>query len=486
MYNPGMDVAEGIAGRLARFAVHTAYEDLPDEVVGRAKLAIIDGLSCIGSGSSTSLAGIADTYGQLQQDDSPRSVGPQAFPRSKRYVNWQVAGFVCGVYSFSQNYGDTSLISVAHPGSVVLPSILLAAQRSPVSGREMVAATAIGYEAVELFARELNGGNPKMAMQIKGFRPTPTCGPIGVVAAVGRVLGLNEETVRNALGIIVNHAAGLRRTGGHPLAAIRVQSGTAVSLGLAAIDLGQSGVVGDPFAFEAPGGFLSAFDAPEGSAQRIAQRLAAGPGAPWGLMHTAVKLHCTPQTLSTALDCLLDIRAEHAVEPDQIERVEIRVPSAHWSISGTPKGVMPETSGAAAAHYPYCAAVVLRTGDWIWPEMLSKHLADPAVAALADKVDIVVDDELTERFDNGKELWPAEVDVWVGGNVFRQRMSYPRGTKSDEVSREAVRRKATVLARSWPQPPDVDKLVAFADGIEASDDIYRDLVAATGLADTTL
>ena len=337
----------------------------------------------------------------------------------------------------------------------------------------------IGYETMEVLAREVNGRPPKMALQRRGFRPTPVCGPFGLAAAVCRVRGLSTEVTANALAIACNHAAGLRRTGGGDTSAIRIQSGTAVRLGLAAVELAVLGVRGDQEALEGAGGFLSAFGADERAVSTIAERIRRGAGGDWAVDATAVKLHCTPQILATALDCVLILQREHRLEPEDVRTVHITLPQAHLAVTMAQEP-RPSSVTAASGNVGFCAAAVLCSGDFLWPATLTGCLDDPAVAELATRVVLSSSDELTSDFESGASAWPARAEIEHAGGTVSLRMDAPIGSDLDDpASVAAVREKAAALVDPSSSALDGGALAACVEAIAEAPDFWTALTALT-------
>jgi 2-methylcitrate dehydratase PrpD len=80
---------------------------------------------------------------------------------------------------------------------------------------DRAAATAVGYRVAELVADALGPGHVEI-----GWCVAATAGTIGATAAAGRLLGLDEVALRNALGLAATQAAGLnaaRDTNAGPL-----------------------------------------------------------------------------------------------------------------------------------------------------------------------------------------------------------------------------------------------------------------------------
>ena len=97
-----------------------------------------------------------------------------------------------------------------------------------------VAAIAIGYEIANRLAETLGSAHTDA-----GWSMQATAGTIGAGAAAGRLMSLNAEQLRNALGLCATQAAGLIAVAG--TAAEAVQIGKAAANAVEAALLGQCG-----------------------------------------------------------------------------------------------------------------------------------------------------------------------------------------------------------------------------------------------------
>lgn len=466
-----MDVAELLAARIEAIAA----ADL-SEVAPAAKLRLTDGIAVMVSGARTPVADLARRYVSL---DARRSTydtgGVEAFPDS-RAATLEDAGFLSGCFAFAENYADTSLQSVAHPGSVVVPAVLVGAQVQPADGESILRAIAAGYEVLEVAARALNNGEPRMGSQLRGFRPTASSGAFGVVAALAVLWRLPPDTIRNALGVAADYAGGLRRHVRHEHSAIRVHSGETVRGGIAATLLAMTGLRSHPRVFEDPGGFLGAYQAEALDAEPLAQL----DGPPqWYLRDTCLKMHCGPHTLMAALDALLELRP--SLRLDDVSEVRIRVPATHTTISAR-QPRLPTSAAEAAASYEFGAAVVLATGEPVWPEQLSIGLDDPRVQRLFSLVNLEADESLSRQFAADPTCWPAAVEVeHRQGDAVNLTLDRPAATGSDDGVAALAKEKLAHCLRAGVEG-DSQALWKTISQFEEFSDGYAELRNALGTA----
>lgn len=449
---PLRPAAEGAAAQELRAL--TAFCLAPDddilaapdsEIWAAARL--LDGLGVIAHGVGTPVAAAMRTV-----FDRP-SAAPDAvcaWPAADGRVRPDDCAYLLGVYAFSENYADTGLGSVAHLNSIVVPAVLIGIQQSRVTGRQALAALLVGYSVMEWVGATLNGGRPRMAHQLRGFRPTPTAGPLAAVAVLGRLAGLPEAEFANALGIACSQGGGLRPSTASPLSGIRVQSGEALRRAVHTIELARAGIEAHPDVLRCPGGFFPAYTFSEPGPYQVPTAA----DVPELMSRVSMKLECTPHTLVTMLDAARELAARPGFDPAGVTSVVVRVPSQHNVISGGTRP-FPVTFSQAAHHVPYCIALAMMTGSHLYPSVIEGGLTDPAVRALTGKVSLVIDDRLTELFDADPTSWPAVVELESGGEVDRVEMRAPETSQwsaQDALDAAAMKTQQLLDGRGGDAP----------------------------------
>ncbi|MDI6809185.1 MAG: MmgE/PrpD family protein [Candidatus Eisenbacteria bacterium] len=178
--------------RLASFVSKLQFSDLPGEVVNHIKLCILDTIGC-------GLFGSALPWGQLMA----RFVEAQAGVLESSVWGHGVkvpsanAALANGTMVHGFELDDLHKGGIVHPGSTTVTAALAVAEgKRNVSGADLLTAVVAGYE---LAARV--GMSVGVSHLVAGFHPTGTCGTFSAGAAAARVLGVDEMTTANCLGI---------------------------------------------------------------------------------------------------------------------------------------------------------------------------------------------------------------------------------------------------------------------------------------------
>src|SRR5258708_29723564 len=140
-----------LSREFAAFVVNLKYEDLPTEVVDRAKGVTLQALSSAlvahqMPGSRQALA--------LMQEEEAGSGGAATVLCNGAKLTKAGAAFVNAETIFAGGKWDTFRM-LTHPGVAILPAALIAAETTGCSGKEFLTGVAAGYEIMERMAAEV-------------------------------------------------------------------------------------------------------------------------------------------------------------------------------------------------------------------------------------------------------------------------------------------------------------------------------------------
>lgn len=165
-------------------------------------------------------------------------------------TDMQHACLLNGIASHVHDYDDTHLATIIHPTGPVASAILAYAEYVPVSGRALMDALIAGIEA-----------SCKLGLSVWpehydiGWHITSTTGSIGAAVAVGKLMGLDEEAMANAIGLASVQVVGLREMFGSDTKSFH--PGRAAQNGLLAALCAQQGFTSSTQALEAKRGWAN-------------------------------------------------------------------------------------------------------------------------------------------------------------------------------------------------------------------------------------
>lgn len=311
---------------LARFAAGFPSAEIPQEVRDRALTLLIDLVGSIvravaDSELSPSLVRAVDRVGLSGEARCT------VFGMARRYGP-AAAALLNGALGHSLDYDDTHARSSLHPSAPVVPAALAAAEVTGASGAALLDAVVIGYEVC---CRLGNALDPA-AHYARGFHPTATAGVFGACAAAGRLLALDEDRMVAAFGVAASQASGSLQFLENGAWNKPYQVGEAAMKGLLAATLAAEGFKGAIDAVDGRRGFLAAY-----SDETRPELATAGLGHTWETMRIGVKPYPSCRYTHAAVDGLLQLRARHNWQADDVERITVGLHRNGIALTGAPE-----------------------------------------------------------------------------------------------------------------------------------------------------
>ncbi|MBI2321605.1 MAG: MmgE/PrpD family protein [Chloroflexi bacterium] len=364
-------MSPSLTEQLAGFVTALRYGDLPPSVQERARALLLHGLAV---GLVCHPLDPSRIARRVVAEAEPLAAGPRILVDGTR-VTVGGAIFANAAMLQARNNEDTYHM-VTHPGCVVIPVALAVGEATRASGHDVLSAVVAGYEVA---ARLADHAFPHSNRA--GFRATGIYTALGAAAAAGRLLGLDRAQMAHALGIAASGAAGLLQGLGEGRLDWKFQAGQTGRAGYLAATLAAGGATGAHLALEGPAGFYRAFcrlDAPPD--------LVADLGRRWEFTHVISKPFPVATINQTPVRAILRLQREHALRPDDIERivvtmaeVEIGYPGTQWRGPFEP-GVQPPAS------IPYAIATALVHGHAGWSAQCATD--HPLTLGLLERIEV--------------------------------------------------------------------------------------------------
>lgn len=355
------------AARFAAHALDTRFADLPAAAVAAVKVYVLDSLGVGIAGSSVEggagLSRIAAGWG---------GGTVPVWGRTAR-LSAPAATFVNAWQMHNQEYDCLHEGAVVHAMASVLPAALAAAeQRGGVSGRELIAAVAVGVDVAAGLGLASRAG-------FRFFRPA-TAGGFGAVAAAGRLLGLDRAALQAAFAWQLAQTSGTMQahTEGSPILPVQVAFNARAAL--QSCEFATLGFTPASAVFEGPYGYLAVF---EGSFEL--EPVLASLGRDWRIAEFSHKPFPAGRATHGGIEGVAALQAAHRFTATDVERIEIRVPPLTARLVARP--LLPG-SGASYCRLcmAYAVAKVVEKGRVDLADFRGDALADPATHALAARV----------------------------------------------------------------------------------------------------
>ncbi len=303
---------DALIGQLGRFLSRLSFEDLPPAVVERAKACLLNSLAATLGGYDIDLSKKAIAVAKKM------GTGPGScrILIDGARVSALASAFANSTMSCSRTQNDTHFETVAHVGEIVPPVCLAVGEEKKVSGKSFINAMVAGYEAM---ARVGKGGTPFTIR--RGFRSTPVFGTFGASVAAGKLLGLNEEAITNALGYAANFSSGLLECwhGGTP--EYGFQAGVSAQNGIMAALIAAEGGAATPTTLEGSKGFYGAY---AGTQENIA-RVLDGLGKTYEMEEVVFKKFPGELFNQPVIETFLKMIQEHVFTAQEITKVRVKL-----------------------------------------------------------------------------------------------------------------------------------------------------------------
>ena len=295
---------------------------------------------------------------------------------------------------------DGHRFAALHPGTVVIPAALAAAEMKSATTREFLSGIVVGYEIMVRVGAAINPSSLK-----RGFHATGIAGPFGAAAAAANILRLSQAETVNALGLAGLQASGLLQVN-HELEGAKskpINPGRAAVSGLLSSILAQNGAPGPLEIFEGDDGFLRAF-----ADQVQIETLTRGLGQSYEINNTYDKLYAACRHAHACIDAALEAAHRGSVAPFDIEEITVETYSVGVQLAGI---VRPPTPSAARFSIPFSVALALIEQNASADKYTEATVADQKIQSLADKVQLRVSEKWEQAYPNQRGATVEIVDA---------------------------------------------------------------------------
>ncbi len=399
----------------ARFARATRFEDLPEAVVSRARLVMLD---CIGA----IIAGGAEP----EMRKASKRLAKTA--RARRTGSPLLTAFAGGTAGTMLEIDEGNQYARGHPGIHVVPAILALSETRRFAGSDAILALALGYEI---------GARIGIASKLKvAMHPHGTWGVIGAALAVAKLNRASAAAIAETINL--SSSLGLatsRRTMLEGGTVRNAYAGVANMLGLMAHDLVQAGFTGEADGVGSVyGGIVADGWTPAEMTLDLGKR--------WEIARNYFKRHAACRYNHGALDALAEIARQAGGRIDPAAVASVAVETYVWAAQLDHPA--PGNMLAAKFSLPFSIATAIVNGDAGLDSFRDSARNDPRIMALARKVSVNEDPKLTAELPG---LRPARVRLTLSdGRSFEAFVRTNKGDTEDPYRDEDVIAKFHAVA----------------------------------------
>ena len=433
-----MDITRTLARRL----VESRYEDIPGAARHEASRALLNWLGCaIGSaGHETVECALAAVRGF----SGPAQAAVLGRPERLDILH---AALINGISSHVLDFDDTHARAI-HPSAPVLPALLALAEWKGIRGEDLVHAFVLGVEAEERVGLSVFPEHYDAGWHITG-----TAGVFGAAAAAGILLGLDARQMAWALGIAATQSAGLREMFGSMCKSFH--PGRAAQNGLTAALLAGRDFTSSDQAIEAPRGFAHAL-----STRFDPAVIAEGWGKRYELMNNMYKPYACGLVVHAAIDGCIQLKREHAIRPDEIAGVALRISPLVLELTGkkTPR------TGLEGKFSVYHAVAAALLHDAAGEAQFSQACVnDPDVVAIRERVTATADPAIGRT--------EAHVTIALNdGRACSTHVAHALGTLARPMSDGDLEAKFRGLTADVLSPAQMEEIIALCWGVTELED----------------
>lgn len=441
--------------RLASVAAATRFDTLPASTVAAAKLVLLDTLGAIVAGSAMPENG---QLARLAAARAPHGGATVLGHRGKSDAFW--AALTNATAGVALEVDEGSRLGGGHPAIHVVPGALAVAEERRLDGPRLLEAIVAGYEVGSRI-----GGATTVRANVHSHG---TWGTISTAVAIAKLGGASTERVRAALNLAASMSPANTWTPALEGATIRnLYPGRSAFQGILAVELERCGFTGLGDAPSDVYGTILADRFEPALAVAGLEALGRGDGGrgAYRIEQNYFKLHACCRFNHFALDAIAALRSAHRLDAGDVEKVEIvTIPFAVRM--GEPA---PSSSLAARFSIPWAVSASLVLGRTDPSAFDANALADERIHALARRVEISTDPEMSPRRADAPT---AHVRLVLrGGKILERTTSVVRGDALSPVPRDEITAKFVSLAGAILGEPQARKVVDVVEDADALGDV---------------
>ena len=405
------DMKETASQKIATFVTQFKPAVISTQSRHVAARALYDTIIC-------AIAGVHEPASRLIAEYAKGQVGPQmatVWATSER-LPLELAALVNGTMGHALDFDDVSSPLRGHPSVAIFPALVALGESINAQGRDLIDAYVVGFEVTIRIARAVVD-----EQYAKGWHSTASIATFGATAACAYLLGLDHVQTVNALGVTVSQIAGTRQNFG--TMSKPFQAGQSNSVAIRSVMLARLGFDASTEAIDGALGYAALY----ADKMDIHGELDQLGTVPLEIERGGIEVKKYPLCYAThrAIDGLLDMIEESAVDFDQIDRVDVRT---NYRATVPLIYDQPKTGLEGKFSMQYAVAATLHDRSIGLGTFTDKAVQRPALQSFLGKVTVS---------EGEPPLFPrwTELSVHLGsGQILHRRVEKLRGSKEYPLS----------------------------------------------------
>ncbi len=444
---------------LAKYTLNLKYQDIPAETVEATKKDVLDLLATTLGGSAApgcrEVVELIKEWGGKEESTILVYGGKVPAPHAAQ-VNASMG--------HALDYDDCHDPAGHHPAVAVIPSCFaIAERRGKVSGQEFLAAVNAG---IDISCRLALATRFRTDVLYDGFNSTTVYGAFAAAAATGKLLGLDEKKMINALGFAYEQASGNFQCIDDGALSKRMGPGFAARGGIVSALMAEKGITAAQNSLLGKWGLYSIYYGGGVDLDALTGEL----GERFETANVSLKAYPCCKLTHTFIDASLALKKEYNLKVEDIAEATAFVGHrAHAICEPGDIKRSPRTIVDAQFSVPWNVANALVGGKVGMLDFTAEHIKDEVVLQVAQKVKVKVDDSLTRS-----AIEPAIVEVRTrDGRVLTRRVDYSYGTPQNPMTWDSLMDKLAECAARAARPihrQNLEKVFDMVQRLEHLDD----------------
>lgn len=302
---------EGLTMRYAEHVARLRFEDLPAEVVEKAKWIIRDSI-----GNQIAAGALAEPALRMLEIVKEWGGKPECTVSGHGVrLPAPMATMINAMLAHGVELDDAHGSGLIKAGSILVPSVFAAAEMKKVTGRELITALVAAYDVCIRIAKAINPGHRQ-----RGYHTSGTVSLFGSAAAVARLLGGDAQAIGWAMGLAGMQSAGIQSYLDDPCLAKPFSPGKSAFNGVMAGVMASRGFSGPRKVLESREGFLNAY-----AADVDVATLVEGLGSHYSILEVGFKPHAACRYAHGPIDLAQDLYVLDGVRLDDVKAIKAQM-----------------------------------------------------------------------------------------------------------------------------------------------------------------
>ncbi|MGA7399920.1 MAG: MmgE/PrpD family protein [Candidatus Sulfotelmatobacter sp.] len=420
---------ETVTAKMSRWAASLRYEDLSQDAIYQAKRFLLDSVGCALGGYRQHDAKIV-----LEVLDELAGRGAATVIGTGKRVDPVSATLANALMIRCMDYNDIYWKQDPSHPSDIFPAAMACCERAGSGGKELIVGLVLGHEFEMRFCEAAFPG-----IRERGWHHATLTAFVSPIVA-GRALNLSWEQIQHAIGIsAARHCTLGAVTAGKLTMMKNTVDPMATQSGVLAALLAEKGYSGPEHIVEGKEGLSHVFG-PEWKLNRLTDGL----GESWRITQCGMKAFPTEALTHTPISAVLDLVKSNDLQPEQVEKIQIRSLARAADILSDPSKYDPHTKETADHSLPYVIAAALVERQVTPVQFTMEKIMDAKIRAQLKKVEVVADPEI-------ERVFPALQRVVVNitttdGRALSKQLDFPKGDPRNPLTDQEVEEKFAALA----------------------------------------